>query len=328
MTPARWCAAVALAGIAVAVLLPLSPALASGDVRQARLLGAVLTVGICTAFGLLKGGPYAGSTVTAIVAALGGVGLLLAHVNANATCVAQYAGGAVLIGRDLTASGAEYVRLHPGSSPSDLLLDVAGAADRIWTPASIASCRFWMGWGGLLAVPLLAAAVCALVVRRSFRFAPAARPRTAGQSRSAPGPDVYDAFVSYRHTEPDKTHAQTIVEALESRGLRVAIDFRDFAPNQHFLFEMERCIKESRFVLCVVTPQYLDSVNCSEEAVISKVLDMAERRKRLVPLIFERVELPVWLYGLVGIDFTASAPVDPLERLRDLVTARAGSQPG
>ena len=85
----------------------------------------------------------------------------------------------------------------------------------------------------------------------------------------------------------------------------MAIDFRDFAPNQHFLSEMERCIKESRFVLCVVTSQYLDSDHCVEEAIISKTLDMADRRKRLVPLIFERVELPVWLHGLVGIDFTA-----------------------
>ena len=110
-----------------------------------------------------------------------------------------------------------------------------------------------------------------------------------------------------------------MLESLEGRGLRVAIDFRDFAPNEHFLSEMERCIKESRFVLCVVTAHYLDSEHTSEEAIISKTLDMAERRKRLVPLIFERVELPVWLHGLVGIDFTATAKVDPLERLLALL---------
>jgi hypothetical protein len=46
---------------------------------------------------------------------------------------------------------------------------------------------------------------------------------------------------------------------------------------------------------------------------------MSERTKRLVPLIFERVQLPVWLHGLVGIDFTEAARVDPTERLLALV---------
>jgi hypothetical protein len=162
--------------------------------------------------------------------------------------------------------------------------------------------------------------VGALVVRRGFRFATSA-PRPAGPpSRPAP-PPVYDAFLSYRHTEPDRTYAGDVLEAIESRGLRVAVDFRDFAPNQHFLSEMERCIKESRFVLCIVTSHYLDSDSCSEEAIISKTLDMADRRKRLVPLIFERVDVPVWLHGLVGIDFTTSASVDPFGRLLGLLAA-------
>ena len=131
---------------------------------------------------------------------------------------------------------------------------------------------------------------------------------------------VYDVFISYRHVEPDKAYACELLETLESRKLRAAIDFRDFRPNEHFLSEMERCIKESRFVLCVVTAAYLDSDHCSEEAIISKTLDMAERRKRIVPLIFERVELPVWLHGLVGIDFGESASVDPVERLIRLLS--------
>jgi hypothetical protein len=112
-----------------------------------------------------------------------------------------------------------------------------------------------------------------------------------------------------------------VLEFLENRRLRVAVDIRDFAANEHFLTEMERCIKESRFVLCVITGTYLASDHTSEEAIIAKTLDMAERRKRVVPLIFERAELPVWLHGLVGIDFTQSATVDPFERLCELLQA-------
>ena len=72
-------------------------------------------------------------------------------------------------------------------------------------------------------------------------------------------------------------------------------------------------------MLCVVTPQYIDSGQCAEEAIICKTLDMADRTKRLVPLIFDRVELPVWLYGLVGIDFSQAQNIDPLEHLLALL---------
>ena len=97
-------------------------------------------------------------------------------------------------------------------------------------------------------------------------------------------------------------------------------------PVERVFPEMERCIKESRYVLCVITAQYLASDHTSEEAIISKTLDMADQRKRLVPLVFERVELPVWLHGLVGIDFTEDATVEPTERLLDLVTAQRAAR--
>jgi TIR domain len=322
MRSGRWYAAIALAGIAVAFLLPLSPALSPGDVRQARFVGAVCTATVCAAFGLSRGGQSLPWLTVALVSTVAGLMLFAAHVNANARCVATYDGRPIVIGRDFASSAASYVSQNPGLSAADLLLDAGGVAERIWTPASISSCRLWITWGGLLAMPLFAIAVCALVARRGFRFLPAAtRPAAVAHTSQPALAPVFDAFLSYRHTEPDKTRAKEVLAALESRGLRVAVDFRDFAPNQHFLAEMERCIKESRFVLCVVTSQYLDSDNCFEEAIISKTLDMADRRKRLVPLIFEQVDLPVWLHGLVGVDFTESASVDPFDRLLSLLIA-------
>ena len=73
----------------------------------------------------------------------------------------------------------------------------------------------------------------------------------------------------------------------------------------------------------MITAQYLASDHTSEEAIISKTLDMADRRKRLVPLVFERVELPVWLHGLVGIDFTDS----PLSNPRNVCSACSPLRP-
>jgi formylglycine-generating enzyme required for sulfatase activity len=126
----------------------------------------------------------------------------------------------------------------------------------------------------------------------------------------------YDAFLSYRRREPDRGFARSLLARLESAGLKLAIDERDFSPAATFLEEMERCIRESRFTLTLLSPRYFESGNTVEEAVLCKVLDMSERRRRLIPLILEPVERPGWLYNITGIDFTDSRSlVDPYERL-------------
>jgi hypothetical protein len=322
MTLARRHAAVGAAGLLIAFLWRLSPALSTSDTFQVRLVCAVLTVAACTALALVRGvRPMVWMLVAAVSIALG-LALLVNHLGASGACVATYDGRSIVIGREYTPAAADYVNTNRGLSASELLLDSGGDPERIWTRASIASCRFWLGWGGLLMVPLLAACVGALVARRGHGLTAVGRlPTAAKTTATVPSTPAYDAFLSYRHGAPDDTYAKEILEVLESRGLRVAIDFRDFRANEHFLSEMERCIKESRFVLCVITSRYIDSDHCSEEAVISKTLDLADKRKRLVPLLFERIELPVWLHGLVGIDCGQGAAVDPLERLCGLVTA-------
>lgn len=318
MTPARVTAAVAVLAAALAAMLPVSGAIDAGEVLRARLVSAGLSAALAAAVAMVRGVPRAGWITAAAVLLSAGAIVLVQHASAAAACVATYDGRPVVIGRELTAAGAEYVRAHPGLGAADLLFDAGGSADRIWTPASIAACRVWVGWAGLLAVPLFAGGVCAAFAARGLTLGVAGKHRAAA-STPAPTAIVYDAFLSYRHTEPDRTYAEELVRVIEAQGLRAAIDVRDFAPNQHFLAEMERCVKESRFTLCVVTARYLESDHTGEEAVIAKTLDLAERTKRVVPLIYERVVLPVWLHGLVGIDFTDAARVDPQARLLDLL---------
>ena len=102
-----------------------------------------------------------------------------------------------------------------------------------------------------------------------------------------------------------------------ARGYRVAIDERDFPANASFLLEMERCVRQSRFTVAVISSRYLGSDNCQEEAIICKVLDMGERTRRLIPVIIEPVVMPAWLYGIVGIDCTKADPlVDPFDKLK------------
>jgi TIR domain len=315
----RWrFVALGVAACTAAALWPITPAVSPADVLQVRLSVAVMAIAACAILGTSKSLRSAHVLVLSVGSALASVAALWAYFNASVGCLADYDGRPLVIGRELTDGAVTYVQDNPGLSSSDLLLDAGGDPARMWTVQSIRTCRFLVSWGGLASIPLATICVGALLARGRRPFIEPARP-AATPAPASPGVPVYDAFLSYRHTEPDRSRTLEILAALEARGMRVAIDVRDFAPNEHFLSEMERCIRQSRFVLCIVTSQYLASDHTSEEAIISKTLDMAERRKRLVPLILERVELPVWLHGLVGIDFTSDATVDPLERLLALL---------
>lgn len=142
---------------------------------------------------------------------------------------------------------------------------------------------------------------------------PSAVPVPATQLEGATG---FDVFLSYRHGDPDERFTRDLRRRLTDAGFKVAFDRSDFFPAFTFLEEMERCVRNSRFTLLVISPRYFDSGNTQEEAIITQVLGMDERRRRLIPLTFETAPLPIWLHAVVGIDFSRADPdVDPYERL-------------
>jgi hypothetical protein len=309
-------AAVGLAAGAISFLWPLSPALPAQEAASVRILALVTSALVCLGMALAHNrlGLRRAITITgAAVAMAAGIALVLVHYDATGSCIANYNSQPRVIGRILQP----YVKPEPGSSPETLLFDAAGVPESVWTPSSIRSCRWRLGWVGLAAIPAFAFAACCLMqgLRPGLLFPAAASkpPVSTGE------PCRFDVFFSYRHTEPDRGFALELLRRLEECGFRAAIDERDFRPNEHFLSEMERCIKQSRYVLCVITPRYVASDHCVEEAVLSKTLDLSERTRRIIPLILEPVELPVWLHQLVGINFTEDAAVDPFEKLRSLL---------
>jgi TIR domain-containing protein len=255
--------------------------------------------------------------VVAVAALTFGLGSFFTSQYAQRACTARYANRAVVIGTEFTTLGAEYQRTNPALSNDDLLFDAAGVPERIWTEGSIGRCSALLSstyflWIPFLVVCLLATAQAApTTILAPVRWdAPAPEAPVAAQMR-------YDVFVSYRHDGADRDFATELVAALETDGYRVAIDVRDFAANASFLQEMERSIRESRFTLAIISRRYLDSGHCEEEAVICKVLDMGDRKRRLIPMLIEPVSMPAWLYGIVGIDCTKRDPlVDPFDKLK------------
>jgi tetratricopeptide (TPR) repeat protein len=129
---------------------------------------------------------------------------------------------------------------------------------------------------------------------------------------------VYDAFLSYRHIEPDKTQARELLHDLEAVGYKVAIDERDFGANLPVLQEMERCVEQSRFTVALITSRYLESGFIEQERLLAIFQDLEDSARRFIPLFFDEVaKLPRSLRMLTGIRFNNSdSLVHPLERLK------------
>jgi hypothetical protein len=214
----------------------------------------------------------------------------------------------------LRTAAAAFIKGEPHSTSDDLLFNAAGQPELVWTQESIQHCGQWLLVLGSLWLPLFGISLLCAVTLAASRWHLGAPATPAAPA--APGELRYDAFISYRHGA-DSNFARNLVDELEQAGYRIAIDERDFRAEQSFLKEMERCIRESRFTLALISGRFMDSGNTEEEALITKVLDMGERKRRLVPLILQRVEMPVWMYGIVGIDFTATnGMVKPLDKLK------------
>ena len=249
-----------------------------------------------------------------------------AYVSGNSIqgrCVVQHNGRSVLIGTELTKDvGVLFRTAHPEETDADLLDNASGEATRVWTRQSIEWCRSRVASTYFLWIPFLTASlVSAALGTAARRLTVPASPHTAAVAV----PDAatrYDVFISYRHGGADTDVARQLLQALEADGYAVAIDERDFPANASFLQEMERCIRESRYTVAIVSPRYLESAHTEEEAIISKVLDMGQRRRRLIPFIIQPVAMPAWMFGIVGIDGTAADPlVDPIDRLKGTLGA-------
>jgi hypothetical protein len=126
----------------------------------------------------------------------------------------------------------------------------------------------------------------------------------------------YDAFISYRHGDPDRNAALRLDSIFRKARFRVALDERDFRVEQSFLNEMSRCVQESTFTLALLSRRYMESANTLEEAVMTRVLDGKERQKRLIACYLEPCEPPLWMSNLVGVRlYDNAASVSPIKRL-------------
>jgi TIR domain len=322
----RWPTLLGVAGITAAAVaaafLAQPAALAGSESRTRAVFASLASAGIASAIiiPLTARRRYSSRGIAVAGAAIAlalGVVAFVAGASAERRCTLQYDGRAVLIGTELTDLGQRYRRVNPQLPIEELLRDASGDIETVWTRQSIRECRVTMSWTYFLWLPLLIASlVSAVLAVPAGKLSVPAAPSGAIAPRQ-PVAIRYDVFISYRHGGVDADVARQVLDALEADGYKVAIDQRDFAANASFLLEIERCVRESRYTVALVSARYLESGNCEEEAIVTKVLDMGERRRRLIPFIIQPVEMPAWLFNLVGIDCTKpDGLVDPIDKLK------------
>lgn len=134
----------------------------------------------------------------------------------------------------------------------------------------------------------------------------------------------YDVFISYSHRDQQWVQSW-LLPRLESAGLRVCIDARDFAIGLPSLVNMERAAEHSRHTLLVLTPSWVKSEWTSFESLLVQTEDPVGLRRRIIPLMLEQCELPKRIAMFTYANFTVPDRWDT--ELQRLIKA-LGGQPG
>lgn len=148
---------------------------------------------------------------------------------------------------------------------------------------------------------------------------------------SPPMDYTYDVFISYSHV--DSTWVwDTLLPRLESAGLRICIDKRDFEIGAPSLVNMERAVDYSQHTLLVLTPAWVKSEWTDFESLLVGTFDPAGRRRKLLPLLLEPCQPPARIALLTYADFLDDSKHEQqfehlLGQLRSALTSTAPPPP-
>lgn len=98
---------------------------------------------------------------------------------------------------------------------------------------------------------------------------------------------AHDAFVSYRRDDAEDRRwtEEILVPALESRGLRLCLEHRDFRLGHARIDEMERAVVTSRYTVGVFSPAYLDGAFEGFQEALAAHESIENRTPRFLPVI-------------------------------------------
>jgi hypothetical protein len=111
----------------------------------------------------------------------------------------------------------------------------------------------------------------------------------------------YDIFLG--HSAKDREFVVRLASDLTSVGLRVWLDQWNIRPGDSFAEAIEQALKESRFLLIVMSPDYFQSVWTQQEWRYALSDEIHGGGIRLIPLLYRDCEIPLMLRSKQWVDF-------------------------
>lgn len=128
-------------------------------------------------------------------------------------------------------------------------------------------------------------------------------------TEQAAEPYKFDAFISYSSLDKEWVTGW-LLPRLEDANLKVCIDWRDFEPGAPAIENMEWAAAQSRKTIPVFTPNWSESDWTAFEGLLVQSDDPAAKRRRMLPIMLEKCELPKRLSMLTYLDFRSESDWD------------------
>lgn len=125
---------------------------------------------------------------------------------------------------------------------------------------------------------------------------------------------LYDVFVSYSQADQDWV-LDAFTPELEQAGFKVFILDRDATIGVSTVTNIERAISQSRWIIPILTPNWLREPWRDFEGILTQTLDPTGLLPRMLPLMLEQCQLPLRIRALSYANFT-------IRSTRDKETAR------
>jgi len=130
----------------------------------------------------------------------------------------------------------------------------------------------------------------------------------------------YDVFLSY--SSKDRPWVQSkLLKFIESKGFKVCFDERDFLLGCNLVQTIATAVYESRKVIAVVSPNYLESGWWQFEFVLTytKILNKEAPYNSLLLIKYKNCHMPEHMRCLKYLDYTKVTTVDPSDDNRSVI---------
>ena len=139
---------------------------------------------------------------------------------------------------------------------------------------------------------------------------------------------MYDAFISY--SSKDKRFAKHLAKSLMEKGVNVWFDRWEMKPGESLIEKISEAIHKSSYLFALLSPESVSSNWVKQELRQAMTEEIYSEKVKVVPIIIEGCEIPLFLKDKHYVDFTDDNPYDyNIQKLVDLVfeSPRAPDRP-